>query len=194
MRCPKCTYTRKCFGELVLFVLEVSYIVVCSSWNCGFHELLNKYIFHHHLHLHSITPQRCNLLSAITNISWKISLSFQKFKIYVRSDDSLNGINLASCKYHYQVLILIFPSIGEVDCCWGFPGGSDGRVHLQGRRPGFDPWVGTIPWRKEWIVVPFSSVAQSCPTLGPHESQHTRPPYFKLKKAVSVKPPEGTLT
>ena len=24
------------------------------------------------------------------------------------------------------------------------------RVCLQGRRPGFDPWVGKIPWRREW--------------------------------------------
>ena len=31
----------------------------------------------------------------------------------------------------------------------GFPGGSDDkRIHLLCRRPGFDPWVGKIPWRK----------------------------------------------
>ena len=29
-----------------------------------------------------------------------------------------------------------------------FPGGSDGRVQLQCRRPGFDPWVAKIPWRR----------------------------------------------
>ena len=29
-----------------------------------------------------------------------------------------------------------------------FPGGSDGRVHLQCGRPRFDPWVGKIPWRR----------------------------------------------
>ena len=29
----------------------------------------------------------------------------------------------------------------------GFPGGSDG---MQCGRPGFDPWVGKIPWRKIW--------------------------------------------
>ena len=32
----------------------------------------------------------------------------------------------------------------------GFPGSSDGRVCLQCRRPRFDPWVGKIPWRREW--------------------------------------------
>ena len=36
-----------------------------------------------------------------------------------------------------------------------FPGGSDGKAPcLQCRRPGFDPWVGKIPWRKEWQPTP----------------------------------------
>ena len=25
---------------------------------------------------------------------------------------------------------------------------------LQGRRPGFDPWLGKIPWRSEWQPTP----------------------------------------
>ena len=32
----------------------------------------------------------------------------------------------------------------------GFPGVSDGKVYLQCRRPGFNPWVRKIPWRREW--------------------------------------------
>ena len=35
-----------------------------------------------------------------------------------------------------------------------FPGGSDGKLCLQYRRPGFDPWVGKIPWRKAWQPTP----------------------------------------
>ena len=37
-----------------------------------------------------------------------------------------------------------------------FSGGSDGKesIHLQGRRPGFDPWVRKIPWRREWQPTP----------------------------------------
>ena len=31
-----------------------------------------------------------------------------------------------------------------------FPGSSDGRVCLQCRRPGFDPWVRKIPWKRKW--------------------------------------------
>ena len=30
----------------------------------------------------------------------------------------------------------------------GFPGGSSGKKHRRHRRPGFDPWVRKIPWRR----------------------------------------------
>ena len=36
-----------------------------------------------------------------------------------------------------------------------FPGGSDGKVScLQWGRPGFDPWVGKILWRRKWQPTP----------------------------------------
>ena len=25
------------------------------------------------------------------------------------------------------------------------------RIHLHCRRPGFDPWIGKIPWKREWL-------------------------------------------
>ena len=28
------------------------------------------------------------------------------------------------------------------------------RIHLQCKRPGFDPWVGKIPWRRDWLPTP----------------------------------------
>ena len=28
------------------------------------------------------------------------------------------------------------------------------RIHLQCRRPGFNPWVGKITWRREWLPIP----------------------------------------
>ena len=28
------------------------------------------------------------------------------------------------------------------------------RIYLQFRRPGFDPWVGKSPWRREWLPTP----------------------------------------
>ena len=36
-----------------------------------------------------------------------------------------------------------------------FPGGSDSKVScLQCRRPGFNPWVGKILWRRKWQPTP----------------------------------------
>ena len=35
-----------------------------------------------------------------------------------------------------------------------FPGGSDWRICLKCSRPGFDLWVGKIPWRREWLPTP----------------------------------------
>ena len=28
------------------------------------------------------------------------------------------------------------------------------KIHLQCRRPVFNPWVGEIPWRREWLLTP----------------------------------------
>ena len=30
------------------------------------------------------------------------------------------------------------------------------RIRLQYRRPGFNPWVGKIPWRRGWLPTPVS--------------------------------------
>ena len=38
----------------------------------------------------------------------------------------------------------------------GFLDGSDGEESAcQCRRPGFNPWVEKIPWRKEWLSTPI---------------------------------------
>ena len=38
---------------------------------------------------------------------------------------------------------------------WSFPRGSDGKTTcLQCWRPGFNPWVGKIPWRRKWQPTP----------------------------------------
>ena len=36
----------------------------------------------------------------------------------------------------------------------GFPGGSAGKESTCSGQPGFDPWVGKIPWRREWLPTP----------------------------------------
>ena len=48
----------------------------------------------------------------------------------------------------------------------GFPGGADGKASAcNAGDPGFDSWVGKIPWRRKW---------QSTPTLLPGKPQGQR--------------------
>ena len=35
------------------------------------------------------------------------------------------------------------------------------RICLQGRRPKFNPWVGKIPWKREWQPSPYSCLENS---------------------------------
>ena len=51
------------------------------------------------------------------------------------------------------IVISVFPS-HTAFCLQGFPGGRDGRVCLQCRKPGSNPWVG-IPWRRPWWPIPL---------------------------------------
>ena len=48
---------------------------------------------------------------------------------------------------------------------WGFPSGSGGKESTSNagdrKRPGFDPWVGKIFWRRECQPTPVSSSGQS---------------------------------
>ena len=41
---------------------------------------------------------------------------------------------------------------------WGFPGGAIGKEpacqYRRLKRPGFDPWVRKIPWRRKWQPTP----------------------------------------
>ena len=42
---------------------------------------------------------------------------------------------------------------------WGFPGGSDNKESTHNVADwGFDPWVRNIPWRREWLQIPQSSL------------------------------------
>ena len=43
----------------------------------------------------------------------------------------------------------------------GFPGAQTVKNPVQCRRPGFSPWVGKIPWRREWLPTPVSLAGES---------------------------------
>ena len=56
------------------------------------------------------------------------------------------------------------------------------RICLQCRRPGFDPWVGKIPWRRKWQPTPVQLPREShgqrrlagCSPWGSKESDVTK--------------------
>ena len=47
-------------------------------------------------------------------------------------------------------------NLNVLPCLKGFPGDRWERIHLQFRRPEFDPWVGKILWRRGWQPTPMS--------------------------------------
>ena len=54
----------------------------------------------------------------------------------------------------------------------GFSGGSDSKkICLQFRRPGFDLWVGKIPWRREWQPTSVFLSEKILPTEEPGKLQ-----------------------
>ena len=85
----------------------------------------------------------------------------------------------------------------------GFPGGSQVKsVCLQCGRPGFDPWIGKIPWRRKWqptpVFLPGESHGQRSlvdySPQGHKESDMTERLHFQLKyylcvSIISVKKP-----
>ena len=57
----------------------------------------------------------------------------------------------------------------------GFPGDSDGKEFAcNARKPGFDSWVGKVPWRTAW---------QPTPVFLPGESPRTEDPGGLLAKS-----------
>ena len=77
---------------------------------------------------------------------------------------------------------------------WDFPGGSDSKsICLQCRRPGFDPWVRKIPWKRKWqptpVLLPGKSHGRmslvSCSPWGHKELDTTE--WLHFHKAIKNK-------
>ena len=61
----------------------------------------------------------------------------------------------------------------------GFPGGLNGKETPAMKRHGFNPWVGKIPWEREWQPTPVSGLENSI-NIGAwsREGNHTPTPVF----------------
>ena len=90
---------------------------------------------HHHHHPH---PDTQNVLSG-----WSLGPS------------SLGLISSPHPEHHCWINLLRHTLVVLRLCpILGFLGDSDGKVLPECRRPGFDPWIGKIPWRRKWKPTP----------------------------------------
>ena len=116
--------------------------------------------------------------------------NFYDFKILLLSNEVFT--------LHYKSVIAFIISFRLSSHIW-FSGGSDGKkkICLQCRRPGFDPWVGKIPWRRKWqcspVLLPGKFHGQrslvSYNPWGPKESDTTEqltPTYSHLMRSYSI--------
>ena len=98
--------------------------------------------------------------------------------------DFLHG-NSAGILVHCGQSILFW---GFVECVEGLPlWFSWWRICLQYRRPGFNPWVGKIPWRRERLPTPvfWPGEFQGLHSLWGHKESDTTE-RFSLLKCVRV--------
>ena len=101
---------------------------------------------------HTLDISSCGLPSS------RILLSgFSQIPLPLRSLSNFPHTNLptySSTTNHHIKQFLFNVELSPLSPLLDFPSGSDGRLCLQYRRPGFDPWVGKIPWRREWQPTP----------------------------------------
>ena len=56
---------------------------------------------------------------------------------------------------YYDIFYIIIYYILIYIIYMGFPCGTDGKEFTcNARRPGFNPWIGKIPWRREELPTP----------------------------------------
>ena len=74
--------------------------------------------------------------------------------VYVK-DKRETGNTESEMDYQYKRMnVHITSSVQQ-----GFPGGSEGKESAcNAGDPGLIPWVGKIPWRREWLPTPVLSL------------------------------------
>ena len=71
------------------------------------------------------------------------------------------------CMYLFELefCVDVCPGVGLLNLN-GFSGASAGK-DLQHGRPGFDPWIGKIPWRRERLPTPVFWPGEFCGLYSP---------------------------
>ena len=57
---------------------------------------------------------------------------------------------------------LLSSNLMQLLALWGFPSGSDSKESAFNARPGFDPWVWKIPWKRVWKPTPVFLPGKFC--------------------------------
>ena len=67
-------------------------------------------------------------------------------------------VNILFFDFFFLAPVIIFVYLATLHCLWGFlgsPSGKEPACQCRGcKRHGFNPWVGTIPWRRAWHPTP----------------------------------------
>ena len=101
---------------------------------CQWHQV--ELQFHSYACEYSIFPA--------TFISRNLLLKDQVAQLVKNPPEMQNPVQLLVGKIHWKKDRLPTPLFSA------FPGDSAGEKSTYSGRPGFDPWVGKIPWRREW--------------------------------------------
>ena len=102
-----------------------------------------------------------------SELCFRINIRQPLVSDFLKSQQSLN----CNCDIHMLRKLKVF-----AEFIWqlGFPCGSAAkRIHLQWGRPGFDPWVGKIPWRTIWQPTPVFLPGESHGRKEPGRLQST---------------------
>ena len=116
-----------------------------------FHHPQKKCCMHQYI-LHS--PLYPRVKTNLSSLSLWICLT-RTFPLYGIIQYSVFGVWFVSLSLMLSRLIMGHPVsvlhsfLGLNKVMWGFPGASDSKESA--KKPRFNPWVGKIPWRREWL-------------------------------------------
>ena len=105
----------------------------------------------------SLPPTSCQgwTQPEVTEAHWRVSTGHPP-GMWSRMEKRRKGIQRSKCRLSSQKTWKPLKLNSRKVLCSDAVGGSDGKksIHLQCRRPGFNPWIGKTPWRRRWLPTP----------------------------------------